>query len=98
MKHKAPVFTLALLGALALAALSGGLLTPSDNVVHAAAPVFSENNPSRSVDENTPAGVNIGNPVSATDDDETGADAIEFGNTLTYSLGGMTLRRSTSTL
>ena len=40
------------------------------------------------MDENTPPGVNIGDPISATDDDETGADAIEFGNTLTYSLGG----------
>ena len=38
--------------------------------------------------ENTPPGVNIGDPISATDRDETGDDAIEFGNTLTYSLGG----------
>ena len=30
----------------------------------------------------------MSNPVSATDLDETGADAIEFGNTLTYKLGG----------
>ena len=36
MKHKAPVFTLALLGALALAATLGRLLLPSDNVAHAA--------------------------------------------------------------
>ena len=36
--------------------------------------------------ENTPPGVNIGAPVLATDLDETGDDAIEFGNTLTYSL------------
>ena len=38
--------------------------------------------------ENTPPGVNIGAPISATDADETGDDAIEFGNTLTYKLGG----------
>ena len=35
--------------------------------------------------ENTPPGVNIGAPISATDADE---DDLEFGNTLTYSLGG----------
>ena len=40
--------------------------------------------------ENTPPGVNIGNPVSATDGDEDGEDNddIEFGDTLTYSLSG----------
>ena len=44
----------------------------------------------RSVPENTPPGVNIGAPVSATDGDEDGAgnDDIEFGDTLTYSLSG----------
>ena len=43
-----------------------------------------------SVSENTPSGVNIGSPISATDGDEDGAgnDDIEFGDTLTYSLGG----------
>ena len=35
--------------------------------------------------ENTPPGVNIGAPISATDMDE---DDLEFGNTLTYKLGG----------
>ena len=40
------------------------------------------------MDENTPPGVNIGDPISATDPDETGDDALEFGNTLTYKLGG----------
>ena len=35
--------------------------------------------------ENTPPGVNIGNPISATDADE---DDLEYGNTLTYSLQG----------
>ena len=39
-----------------------------------------------SVPENTPPGVNIGDPISATDADEDGEDALEFGNTLTYSL------------
>ena len=40
--------------------------------------------------ENTPPGVNIGDPISATDadDDGEGNDDIEFGDTLTYSLGG----------
>ena len=87
MKHKAPVFTLALLGALALAALAGGLL-PSDSVVYAAEPRFDTDTSSRDVPENTPPGVNIGDPISATDPDETGDSAIEFGNTLTYKLGG----------
>ena len=44
------------------------------------APVFSEGkNTTRSIAENTPSGVNIGIPVSATDPD---------GDTFTYSLGG----------
>ena len=40
--------------------------------------------------ENTPPGVNIGDPISATDADEDGEnnDDIEFGDTLTYSLSG----------
>ena len=39
--------------------------------------------------ENTPPGVNIGDPISATDADESGeGNALEFGNTLTYSLEG----------
>ena len=83
MKHKAPVFTLALLGALALAALSGGLF-PAGNPVYAVEPVFDDFS-SRSVLENTPPGVNIGDPISATDMDE---EDLEFGNTLTYSLEG----------
>ncbi len=44
------------------------------------APVFADSSTTRSVAENTPGGVNIGNPVSATDADE---------DTLTYSLGGV---------
>ena len=44
------------------------------------APVFTDGNTTtRSVDENTASGVNIGTPISATDAD---------GDTLTYSLGG----------
>ena len=85
MKHKVSIYTLALLGALALAALSGGLLTTSDNVVYAADPDFVSGAGTRSVPENTPPGVNIGDPISATDADE---DDKEFGNTLTYSLEG----------
>ena len=90
MKHKAPVFTLALLGALALAAISGGLFPPSGNVVRAQAanslPVFPNSlDTSLEVDENTPPGVNIGDPYTATDDDE---DTLEFGDPLTYSLEG----------
>ena len=83
MRQYIPVITLALLSALALAVVSGGLL-PSDNAVLAdhidapdnAAPVFSDSD-GREIPENTPAGVNIGAPVSATDVDE---------DTLTYSL------------
>ena len=43
------------------------------------APAFAGNRTTRSVKENTDAGVNIGSPVSATDDDE---------DTLTYALSG----------
>ena len=89
MRHSMP--TLAnLAAALALAlALLVGVLLPSDNAVHAAEPAFLvPGTDTREVPENTPPGVNIGDPVSATDADETGDDAIEFGNTLTYSLGG----------
>ena len=89
MKLNNTVVTLALVGVLALAALAGGLL-PAGNAVHAAAPVFVSGADTREVPENTPPGVNIGDPISATDSDETGADtpATEFGNTLTYKLGG----------
>ena len=91
MKLNNTVLTLALLGVLALAALAGGLL-PAGNAVHAVEdPVFVSNAGTRSVPENTPPGVNIGDPISATDDDETGSNtvvAVEFGDTLTYSLSG----------
>ena len=43
------------------------------------APAFAGSRTRRFIKENTPAGVNIGNPVSATDAD---------GDTLTYTLGG----------
>ena len=43
------------------------------------APVFPGNRATRSIAENTPSGVNIGSPVSATDADN---------DTLTYTLGG----------
>ena len=89
MKLNNTVVTLALLGVLALAALAGGLF-PAGNVVHAADPVWDADTSTREVPENTPPGVNIGDPISATDSDETGAGtpATEFGNTLTYKLGG----------
>ena len=90
MKYRASIYTLALLGALALAAISGGLLTTSDNVVYAVNPQFDFNISTPSVAENTPPGVNIGVPISATDADEDSLDNddLEFGNTLTYSLEG----------
>ena len=99
MKHKMPVYTLALLGALALAALSGGLLTTSDNVVYAADPDVRQPIPtSRSVPENTPPGVNIGAPISATDDDETSDDEGVRQHADLHLEGTMTRHRSTSTL
>ena len=89
MKLNNTVVTLALLGVLALAALAGGLL-PAGNAVHAEPPRFVSGTGPWEVPENTPPGVNIGNPVSATDPDEDGQDNddLEFGNTLTYSLEG----------
>ena len=68
----------------ALAALLGVLL-PSDTAVYAVPPAFATDTTARSVPENTPPGVNIGAPISATDPDEA---TEEFGQTLTYSLGG----------
>ncbi len=87
MKLNNTVITMALVGVLALAALAGGLL-PMGNPVHAEPPTFDAGGGARSIPENTPPGVNIGDPISASDLDETGDDAIEFGNTLTYKLGG----------
>ena len=48
--------------------------------------MFDSGTFTRDVAENTPPGVNIEAPISATDADE---DGLEFGNTLTYSLQGM---------
>ena len=87
MRNSTPATTLA--AALALA-LFVGVLLPSDIPVSAADPTFDDSSDpiARSVEENTPPGVNIGAPISATDPDETGDAAIEFGDTLTYSLEG----------
>ena len=87
MRHKKPALPLAAALALTLALVSG-ILFLADSPAHAADPSFVTGAGDRSVPENTPAGVNIGAPISATDADETGDDALEFGNTLTYSLGG----------
>ena len=96
MKLNNTVVTLALLGVLALAALAGGLL-PAGNVVYAQQapatnrpPAFDGTTATRGVEENTPPGVNIGDPVTATDPDEDGQDDddLEFGETLTYGLEG----------
>ena len=90
MRHNKPVFPLAAALALTLALVSG-ILFFADSPVYAAEPEFVFGAGTRSVDENTPPGVNIGDPISATDVDEIGDnsnDALEFGNTLTYSLGG----------
>ena len=50
-----------------------------------APPAFTENSPTRSVKENTPAGINIGDPIAATDPDRDaltyllrGTDAASF--------------------
>ena len=90
MRHNKPVFPLAAALALAIALVSG-ILFFADSPVYAADPDFVSGADTRSVDENTPPGVNIGDPISATDADETGngTDALEFGNTLTYSLSGV---------
>ena len=85
MKYRASIYTLALLGALALAAVSGGLLTPSGNVTYAQTantpPEFpSSSTGNREVPENTPPGTNIGKPVTATDlDDDTLVYSLEEG-------------------
>jgi len=57
-----------------------GIVVPKvDTTPKTQAPVFASSNTTRSIAENTPAGVNIGAPVSAMDAD---------GDTLTYTLGG----------
>ena len=87
MRRNKPAFHMAAALALAIALVSG-ILFFADNPVYAADPTWDANTSTRSVDENTPPGVNVGDPISATDADETGTNAIEFGNTLTYKLGG----------
>ena len=88
MRHNKPVFPLAAAFALTLALLSGILFLADSPVYAAEPPTWDSGTNERSVDENTPPGVNIGDPISATDPDETGDGALEFGNTLTYKLGG----------
>ena len=96
MKLNNTVVTLALLGVLALAALAGGLL-PAGNLVYAQQatptnrpPAFADTDITRTIEENTPPGVNIEDPITATDPDEDGLDDDdrEFGDALTYSLEG----------
>jgi hypothetical protein len=84
MKKRSFLTTAVLVVAFAFATLFV-LLPTTQNTVYAEEPTFDDS-AGRSVAENTPPGVNIGEPISATDPDETGAAAIEFGNTLTYSL------------
>ncbi len=84
MTRRTPLTTIAAALALALALLVAVML-PADNAVYAADPGFDDNTDTREIPENTPPGVNIGNPISATDADE---GAIEYADTLTYSLGG----------
>ena len=82
MKIRTSLTTPALVAAFAVAALLG-IILPSPGVVYAADPDFVTGAGTREVPENTPPGVNIGDPISATDTDE---GTEEFGNTLTYSL------------
>ena len=57
-----------------------GIVIPEvDETPETHAPVFAGSRTTRSIAENTPAGINIGSPVSATDADD---------DTLTYTLGG----------
>ena len=84
MKTRISLTTPALVVALAFAALLG-IIVASPGEVYAADPEFVAGTGTRNVPENTPPGVNIGDPISATDDDE---GTEEFGQTLTYSLGG----------
>ena len=88
-KNRMSVAIVAVVVAFALAVIPA-LLFPSDSAVYAQeanqAPEFdSTADYSRTVPENTPPGVNIGDPISATDPDET---SQEYGDTLTYSFEG----------
>ena len=91
MKSRMSVVILAVAVTFALAVLPGFPLA-SDSAVYAQEatnnhpPEFDSNaDYTRTVFENTPPGVNIGDPVLATDPDE---DTVEYGDTLTYSLQG----------
>ncbi len=84
MRHKKPALPLAAALVLTLALVSG-ILFLADSTVYALAPTFDSDTTARSVPENTPPGVNIGAPISATDPDES---TDEFGDALTYSLSG----------
>ncbi len=84
MTRRTPLTTIAAALALALA-LTMAVMLPADNTAYAANPEFVDGAGTRSIAENTPPGVNIGAPISATDDDE---GAIEYADTLTYSLSG----------
>ena len=84
MTRRTPLTTIAAALALALALLVAVML-PTDNLVYAANPSFDSGGGTRSIPENTPPGVNIGAPISATDADE---GKIEYADTLTYSLNG----------
>ncbi len=66
--------------------VSDGILTDTIRVTiiitdvdESSAPTFAGNRTTRFIKENTPAGVNVGSPVSATDEDD---------DTLTYTLSG----------
>lgn len=84
MMNRTSLAASALVLAFAFAVLSGVFL-PAVSPVHAVPPVFdtTPDPGTRLVLENTPPGVNIGAPISATDSDET---EMEFGQTLTYRL------------
>ena len=70
--------TLCKLAVAALAAFVPAMLATSSALANSA-PAFTAATATRSVDENAPAGANVGAPVTATDAD---------GDTLTYSLSG----------
>ena len=89
MKHKAPVFTLALLGALALAALSGGLLSLRIAWSYAATKAWVSDSglPTHGVCLRT----RLRASTSATPSRPptlTRPATLEYGDTLTYSLEG----------
>ena len=60
--------------------VEGTVIPEVDETPRTHAPAFTGNRTTRTIAENTPSGVNIGSPVSATDADD---------DTLTYTLGGV---------